>query len=142
MGRTQMTQDKGIKAEFKQQRVYMDTRFSYMDRQFSEQRVLLSEMATKSELAKEIYELRISLERRFHNLEARMLNFRATRPGAPISVLGRLERGGTEEGFILPNPLPRTVKDFWRLKKAQNREHFLTRPYFTLTDHKHAQSAH
>jgi vacuolar-type H+-ATPase subunit I/STV1 len=102
---SQIIQEKGIKMEFIQQRRHTDHQFSeqrkYTDERFSEQRRYMdqrfSEMDQRfsevdhqfSELRNEMAELKNELsersEYRFSNIETKMTNFRAIKPGTRIS---------------------------------------------------------
>ena len=148
MGRTQMAQDKGIKAEFKQQHVHMHTRFDQVDKRFDQVDERLDLMAKseevdrrfdyvdkrfeqvdkqldlaqaeRSELREEIgkvktelSQLRQDFEYRFQNIEARMINSKAFRPGARIEPIGKSIRG---EFYPAPQPFPKTIRHFWHLR--------------------------
>ena len=158
MGTTQLAQDKGIRAEFKQQRLHVDAQFEKVDARFDEVNarfekvdvrfdevnarfekvdarfdkveMRLDRMDAKFEgmemrfddVAKEFGHLRQEFEHRFQNLEARMINSKAFRPGARIEPIGISLRGNF---YPTPEPFPKTVRLFWRLRLPEESKYTL-----------------
>ena len=129
-----MAQDKGIKAEFKQQRCHVDARFDDVDARFDAVDVRFDEVKDElrdmkqdisdlkvdvSDLKVDVAQQRKDFERRFDAIEARMINSRACRPGARISPIGKSVDG---EFYPAPYRFPQTVRHFWRLRLPEESE--------------------
>ena len=114
IGKMQLVQDKGIKAEFKQQRLYMDKRFDYMDTRFEESRQRFESIEAKMDAGFEDFRQRFeTIEAKLDNTQNMIINSKAFRPGNRISPISKYVEGG----FLpSPNPFPKTVRHFWHLR--------------------------
>ncbi len=97
---SQQLQDKGIRQEFNQQRIYMDRRFEKIDERFDR-------MDQRFERA----------DIRLEEMRARQLNSMCSRAHEPIHAIVKIEASDKAPYVVrLPNYFPKNVGQFWRLK--------------------------
>lgn len=129
---SQQLQDKGIRQEFKQQRVYMDRRFEKIDERFEEQRIYMDQRFEKIDDRFKRMDQRFEqidgrferMDRRFERadnqleeMRARQLNAMCSRAYEPIHAIAKIEASDKLPYTIrLPKYFPKNVGQFWRLK--------------------------
>jgi len=97
---SQQLQDKGIRQEFKQQRIYMDRHFEKIDERFHR-------MDQRFERA----------DIRLEEMRARQLNSMCSRAHEPIHAIAKIEASDKTPYLVrLPKYFPKNVGQFWRLK--------------------------
>lgn len=104
---SQQLQDKGIRQEFKQQRVYMDRRFEKIDERFEKIDERFDRMDQRFKRA----------DIRLEEMRARQLNSMCSRAHEPIHAIAKMEASDEAPYLVrVPRYFPKNVGQFWRLK--------------------------